>query len=103
MKAELPFARIEFVVEDWTEEERRRVQMFPVLPGVGTEPIRVIQVYGFARARDDGDRVAKNETFLQTVFREGNSCADTPTVVLGDINIEPEFSATIASEIVVGN
>ena len=52
VEAELPCARNEFVVEDSTEEDWRRVQMFTVLPGFGTGRT---QVYGLATARDDGD------------------------------------------------
>ena len=81
VEAELPYARNEFVVEDATEENWRRVQMFTVLPGFGTEPTRIMQVYGLATARDDGDTMARNETFPKKVFREGSSCADTSTVV----------------------
>ena len=102
VKAELPFARNEFAVEDWTEEHRR-IQALTIFPGSGLEPIRIVQIYGSSWSRNDGERMARNENLLEEVFRECNSNADLPKVILGDFNIEPEFSVAIASELLSGN
>ena len=63
VKSDLPAVKTAFTVEGWSEDESRRVHAFSVFPGEGMEPIRIVQVYGYARAHDDADRMELNEAF----------------------------------------
>ena len=103
VKTQIPFARTSLTVTDWTEEDLRRIQAFTIFPGEGLEPIRIVQIYGYARAHSDPERMIKNESFLQKVFRECNSYGYVPTVLIGDFNIEPQYSAVISHETFTGN
>ena len=103
VKSDLPAVKTALTVEGWSEDELRRVQAFSVFPGEGMEPIRIVQVYGYARAHDDADRMELNEAFLRKVFRECNAYGELPTVLIGDFNIEPQFSTVISQELFTGN
>ena len=80
-----------------------KVQSYTVFAGNGMEPVRVIQLYGYARAHGDAERMELNERFLQKIFEESNSNANLPVILLGDFNVEPQYSPTISFEVNTGN
>ena len=100
-KSHIPFVRTPFLL-DYTAEEKRRVMSITILPNSGQEPLRLYQVYGFARARDDPERMNLNEALLNKVLREANAAGNIPTVIMGDFNIEPDFSAELSAAIFEG-
>ena len=56
VKGHVPFVRTPLLL-DCTAEVRRRVTSITILPGSGQEPARLFQVFGFARAKDDPERM----------------------------------------------
>ena len=102
-KSHIPIVRTPLLLDTYTEEESRRVVSVTILPGGGLEPVRIYQIYGFARAKDDPDRMALNEQLLRKVFQEANSGELVPTLIIGDFNIDPIYSAEVTNEVGRGN
>ena len=103
IKTHIPFVRSNLLVDGLTDEDLRRVQSYTVFAGNGMEPVRVIQLYGYARAHGDAERMELNERFLQKIFEESNSNANLPVILLGDFNVEPQYSPTVSYEVNTGN
>ena len=59
---------------DECAEERRRVVLVTTSLGDGFVPFRLFQIYGYARAKDDPERMDLNEKPLNKVFKEANAC-----------------------------
>ena len=96
-KSDIPYFRTPLIAE--YEEENRRALAVTLLPGQGLEPIRVYQIYGFARARDDHERMILNENFLGKIFQDANANGRLPVVIMGDFNTDPLSSAKITQEV----
>ena len=102
VKGHIPFVRTSLLLDDYTEEESRRIVAITIVPEDGMTPIRIYQVYGFARAKDDPERYEINERFLTKIFEEADSCRDIPVVIIGDINIDPSFSTAVSERVISG-
>ena len=103
IRSHLPFCTsARCYTEDWSDEDLRRNHSFSLFPGDGLEPIRVIQVYRYARAKDDTLRMTLDEDLLRKVFCEGWACGDIPVVIVGDMNIEAEYYPIICTEVESG-
>ena len=66
VKAQIPFTRTPLTVTDGSEEDLRRIQAFTKFSGEGLEPIRIVQVLGYARATQK--ECLKNRIFLAESF-----------------------------------
>ena len=88
------------MLDDYTEEESRRVVARTVVPEDGLALVRIFQTYGFARAKDDPERLKLNEQLLRKVFEEADSCRDIPVLIIGDINIDPTFSTEVSEKVI---
>ena len=102
IKKHIPHVRTTLLLDEFNEDERRRVVSVTMLPGNGLEPVRLFQVYGYARARDDAERLDLNERLLSKVFKEAAACGPIPVVVMGDFNIDPAYSRTVTDLLVEG-
>ena len=102
-KSHIPYTRTPLIAAEYTEEETRRALAVTLFPGQGLESIRVYQIYGFARARDDHERMMLNESFLGKNFQDANANGGLPVVVMGDFKTDPLSSATTTHEVNSGN
>ena len=91
------------VTNEWTDEEMRRSLFLVITPGARKEPIPVAVVHGFAGAMNDGEKLMTNESLLRKVFDEMSSIGDVPGVLLGDFNIETQFSTVLTGNVNNGN
>ena len=73
-----------------------------IIFGDGLEALRLVQIYGYARARDDPERVDLNEKLLSKVFREAGGCESLPVIMMGDFNIDPACSKVVTDEVLSG-
>ena len=92
-KSHIPKTRTPLIAAEYTEEETRRTLAVTLFRGQGLEPIRVYQIYGFARARDDHERMMLNESFLGKNFQDATAngghrpsfvCNDNPLFFSGN-------------------
>ena len=60
VKGHVPFVRTPLLLDDYTEEESRRIVAITVVPEDGVTPVRIYQIYGYARAKDDPERFEIN-------------------------------------------
>ena len=102
VKGHVPFVRTPLLLDGYTEEESRRIVATTVVPEDGVTPVRIYQIYGYARTKDDPERFEINERLLTKVFEEADSCRDIPVVVIGNINIDPLFSTAVSERVVSG-
>ena len=98
VKAHVPFVRTP-LLDECTEEESRRIVAITVVPEDGLTPVRIYQIYGFSRAKDDPERLRLNEQLLKKVFGEADSCRDVPVLIIGDVNIDPKISAEVPEKV----
>ena len=92
VKDHLPHVRTPLLLDEFTDEDRRRVVSMTILSEDGLEPLRLFQVYGCSRAKDDPERMDLNEKLLGKVFREAEACGSLPIIIMGDFNIDPAYS-----------
>ena len=74
-----------------------------ILSEDGLEPLRLFQVYGYSRAKDDPERMDLNEKLLGKVFREAEACGSLPIIIMKDFNIDPAYSKVVTEEVVNGS
>jgi exonuclease III len=68
------------------------------LPGINTV-LTVVSYYGVSGANSDPKRMAENETHLAEVICRALEAEDAPYLIMGDINVDPEMSAAVASAV----
>ena len=102
VKGHVPFGQTLLLLDDYTEEESRRVVAFTVFPEDGLAPVKIYQILGFARAKDDPERLKLNGQLLKKVFEEAGSCRDIPVLIIGDINIDPLFTTKVSEKVFGG-
>ena len=101
-KRHIPSGPWQFVSDRWTEELSRRAVGVTVTSTCGNEPFKILQLYGYSNATSDPARLASNELSLELAFSEANACGDTPVIIIGDFNVEPQMSATIWHQLCTG-
>ncbi len=76
----------------------RWVEVKIPLPGINTV-LTVVCYYGVSGANSDPKRMAENEAHLAEVICRALEAEDAPYLIMGDINVDPEMSAAVASAV----
>ena len=90
------------LLDEFSDEERRRDVSVTILPGNGLKPLKVVPDFVIRPNQRRSRANGLERKLLNKVCREANACGPIPVIIMGDFNIDSAYSKAVTHEVVKG-